>query len=79
MPIQVNSTIKTYFEIVYDYHQKVMFNEYPRNNDFYIERMFIYLEDIKDIYNIIDFNRTQADKNYVSAVEFMCKEMSKGK
>lgn len=75
MPIQVNSTIKTYFEIVYDYHHKVMFNEYPRNKDFYVERMFIYLEDIKDIYNIIDFNRTQADKNYVSAVEFMCNEV----
>lgn len=76
MPIQPNSTIKMYFEIVYDYHHKVMFNESPRNKDFYIERMFIYLEDIKDIYNIIDFNRTQADKNYVSAVEFMCNEVS---
>ena len=75
MPIQPNSTIKMYFEIVYDYHHKVMFNESPRNKDFYIERMFIYLEDIKDIYNIIDFNRTQADKNYVSAVEFMCNEV----
>lgn len=76
MPIQVNTTIKTYFDIVYDYHHKVMFNEYPRNKAFYIERMFVYLEDIKDIYNIIDFNRNQYDKNYVSAVEFMCNEVS---
>lgn len=75
MPIQPNTTIQTYFEIVYDYHHKVMFNESPRNKAFFVERMFYYLDSIKSMYDVLDYTRNQADKNYVSAVEFMCKEV----
>lgn len=75
MSTQANSTIQTYFQIVYDYHHKVMFNESPRNKDFFIERMLSYQDSIKSMYDVLVFSRNQADKNYVSAVEFMCKEV----
>lgn len=77
MPIQVNSTIKTYFDIIYDYHRKVMFNEHPRNTAFLIERMHSNLEALKDIYGVLTYTRNSADKNYLSVAEFMCKEVSK--
>lgn len=77
MPIQVRSTIKVYFEIIYDYHRKVMLNESPNNRDFFIERMHSNLEALKGIYDVIAYTRNQSDKNHLSVAEFMCKEVSK--
>lgn len=76
MSVQPNSTIQAYFEIIYDYHHKVMSNESPRIKDFFIERMHLYLESIKRMYDIIEYSRNQADKNYLSVAEFMCKQAS---
>lgn len=70
----VNSSIRTYFQIINGYHQKVLTDFDPSMDTFFLERIESNLQALKELYATIKWSTNDHDKNYLSVAEFMYKQ-----